>query len=77
VKIQSVLGPLFPEIQRPLNAEDSPLTLWPWDSVRQVDVILAVEDAFAVELTTAEIADLKSVGSVVDILRRRGMDVEV
>jgi acyl carrier protein len=77
VKIQSLLGPLFPEVDRPLNAEDSPATLWPWDSVRQVDIVLSVEDAFGLALTTAEIAGLKSVGALVEILRRRGLDVEL
>ena len=76
MKIQSILGPLFPEIDRPLTAGDSPATLWPWDSVRQVDIILTVEEAFDLGLTTAEIAGLTSVGALVEILRRRGLDVE-
>ena len=77
MNLQTVLGPLFPELQRPLTAEDSPATLWPWDSVRQVDIVLTVEDAFAIALTTAEIASLKSVGALAEILRRRGLDVEL
>jgi acyl carrier protein len=77
LRIQSVLGPVFPELERPLQADDSPLTLAAWDSVRQVDVVLAVEDAFGIGLTTAEIESLRSVGALVEILRRRRLDVEV
>jgi acyl carrier protein len=77
MKIQALLGPLFPEVERPLQADDSPATLWPWDSVRQVDIVLTVEDAFSIALTTSEIADLKSVAALVDLLRRRGLDVEL
>ena len=77
MKIQSVLGPLFPELDRPLKAEDSPLTLGSWDSVRQVDIVLSVEDAFGIGLTTAEIAKLSSVGALVEILRGHELDVEV
>jgi acyl carrier protein len=77
LRIQSVLGPVFPELERPLQADDSPLTLAAWDSVRQVDVVLAVEDAFGIGLTTAEIEGLRSVGALVEILRRRRLDVEV
>src|SRR6185295_6915099 len=40
--VQELLGPLFPEVARPLTAADSPETIAAWDSVRQVDVILAV-----------------------------------
>lgn len=72
-----MLGPVFPELERPLQADDSPLTLAAWDSVRQVDVVLAVEDAFGIGLTTAEIESLRSVGALVEILRRRRLDVEV
>jgi acyl carrier protein len=64
-------------VERPLAADDSPATLWPWDSIRQVDVILVVEEAFDIALTTAEIAELKSVGALVEILRRRGLPVEL
>jgi acyl carrier protein len=77
LKIQSLLAPLFPEIERSLQAEDSPVTLWPWDSLRQVNIILAVEEAFDITLTTAEIMQLQSVGALAEVLRGRGLDVEV
>lgn len=77
MKIQSVLGPLFPELERPLRSDDSPLTLGSWDSIRQVDIVLSVEDAFGIGLTTAEIAKLSSVGALVEILRGHELDVEV
>ena len=75
--IQSLLGPLFPELARPLHSDDSPSTLGSWDSVRQVDIVLSVEEAFGIGLSTAEIAELKSVGALVQILKRRGITIEV
>ena len=77
MKIQSLLAPLFPEVGRPLQAEDSPVTLWPWDSLRQVDIILTIEEAFDITLTTAEIMQLQSIGTLAEVLRARGLDVEV
>jgi acyl carrier protein len=77
LKIQSLLGSLFPELERPLQADDSPVTVGGWDSLRQVEIILAVEETFGVALTTADIVELKSVGALVGILRRRGADVEL
>jgi acyl carrier protein len=76
VSIQSLLGPLFPELERPLRLDDSPATLGSWDSVRQVDIVLSVEEAFGIGLSTGEIAELKSVGALVQILKRRGVEVE-
>jgi len=77
LKLQTLLGPLFPEVERPLVADDSPATLWPWDSLRQVDIVLAVEESFGIALTTAEIAELNSVKALIGILRRRGLEVEI
>jgi acyl carrier protein len=76
VKIGALLAPLFPELGRPLAADDSPATVATWDSLKQTEVVLAVEEAFRVDLTTREILDLKSVASLVVILRQRGLDVE-
>jgi acyl carrier protein len=77
MKIQSLLAPIFPEIQRPLLAEDSPSTLSAWDSLRHVEIILIVEETFGLSLSTKEIAELRSVRSLAEILRRRGLDVAV
>jgi acyl carrier protein len=76
VKIGALLAPLFPELGRPLAADDSPATVATWDSLKQTEVVLAVEEAFHVDLTTREILDLKSVASLVAILRQRGLDVD-
>lgn len=77
MSIGGLLGPLFPEIGRPLRAEDAAGITLGWDSMRQIDVMLTLEDAFEIELTTEETLALRSVGSIVEILRRRGLDVEV
>jgi len=76
VSIGSLLAPLFPELERPLRADDSPATVATWDSLKQTEVVLAVEEAFHTDLTTREILDLKSVAALVRILRERGIDVE-
>jgi acyl carrier protein len=77
LSLQALLGPLFPELKRPLRADDSPATLEGWDSMRQVEIILTVEEAFDVTLATADIAGLRSVHALVDILRGKGRVVEL
>lgn len=74
MKIESVLGPLFRDLGRPLTLEDSPETVWGWDSLKHLDVILTLEETFDIALTTREIAAMRSVGAVVEILRKRGID---
>jgi hypothetical protein len=45
--------------------------------VKQAEIVLAVEEAFGIDLTTAEILRLASIGGVQEILRRRGIEVEI
>ncbi len=77
MRIGTLLGPLFPDVSRPLQAEDSPATLSTWDSMKQIEIVLTVEEAFGIDLTTREILDLKSVDRLVALLRRRGLDVSL
>lgn len=77
MRIASLLAPLFPGLDRPLRGDDSPLTLGAWDSLRQAEIVLSVEDQFHVDLSTQEILALTSVASVVEVLKKRGLDVEI
>ena len=42
-----------------------------WDSLQHVTLILQVERQFGFRLSSAEVADLKSVGDLLDIVQRR------
>ena len=43
-----------------------------WDSLTHVGIILDVEKAFSVKLTTAEVSTLETIGSLIDIVLARG-----
>jgi acyl carrier protein len=77
VRLGALLGELFPELGRSLRADDSPDTLQTWDSIKQAEIVLSVEQAYGVDLTTREIQGLKSVGALVAILEARGLEVQV
>jgi acyl carrier protein len=42
-----------------------------WDSLTHVSIILMIEKAFSIKLTSAEVARLETVGSLVDIVLAR------
>ena len=50
-----------------LTASDVPA----WDSLTHIDLIVAVEKAFKVKLTTSEITGLKNVGDLIKVLERK------
>lgn len=51
----------------------SPATLANWDSVKQMDVMLAVEDEFKVRFDEEEISTLTSYASIRDAIASRGV----
>jgi acyl carrier protein len=56
--------------------ESSPETLRRWDSLRHLDLMTAVEDAYGVRFSTAEIVRAKSVGDIRCLLRDKGLEVD-
>jgi acyl carrier protein len=44
-----------------------------WDSVAHLQLVVAIEDNFAIRLTPADVVELQSYQSAIDILRRHGV----
>ena len=55
--------------------ETSPETLKRWDSLRHLDLMTAVEDAYGVRFSTAEVLRATSVGEIRRLLREKGVNV--
>jgi acyl carrier protein len=53
------------------NAEN--VRLRQWDSVAHLQLVVAIEDAFSIRLTPADVVDLTSYCAAVLILRRHGV----
>ena len=43
-----------------------------WDSFKQIEIIMATEERFAVKLTSAELDGLRKLGDLVRIVAERG-----
>ncbi|MGH6827945.1 MAG: acyl carrier protein [Rhizomicrobium sp.] len=50
----------------------SPENTPPWDSLRSINLILALEEEFGVAFGTRDIAEMQNVGLVKSVLRRKG-----
>jgi acyl carrier protein len=51
-------------------------TLPQWDSVAHLQLVVALEDAFNISLTPADVVELKSYASALEILRRHGVSID-
>ena len=58
-----------PEIE--LNRETTAEDVEDWDSVSNIQLMVAVEQAFGLKLRTGEIAGLRNVGELADVIAGR------
>lgn len=75
MRIDDLLGPIL-SAGRQLRPDDSTETLPTWDSVKQVEVILAIEEAVGGDLSASEIDNIKSIADIIKLLRARGIDAQ-
>lgn len=62
---------VFEEPDMPVEASTSREQLPDWDSVAQVKLVLAMEEAFGIEFSTDDVALISTVGGFVAAIERR------
>ena len=70
-KIQTIFREVFDDPALVIDPATAPGTLPEWDSVAQVHIVLAVEEAFAMRFTTDEVARIHDVADLLAILATR------
>lgn len=71
VTIGNILGVDPSALSDESNASNTPN----WDSLRHIEVIFAVESAFNVRFTMPEIASLRQLGDIRQLLIMKGVDL--
>jgi acyl carrier protein len=59
-----------------ISDETSPETLPRWDSLKHLDLMTGIEDAYSIRFSTADIVRAKSVGEVRLLLGEKGVVVD-
>jgi acyl carrier protein len=69
------LNPIFREILEDPDIELSPTTtaddIEGWDSITNIELLVAIEQEFDLKFHTGEIAGLANVGELVDLIAKR------
>jgi acyl carrier protein len=71
-RLTEVFRDVFDDPRLEINARTTAKDIDDWDSITHINLILAVEKAFKVSITTREVANLKEVGDLMQILVARG-----
>lgn len=59
-----------------VSDESSPATLRRWDSLRHLELMTQIEDAYGVQFSTGDMVRAQSVGQIRSLLREKGIDVD-
>lgn len=58
-----------------LSEQSSPENVERWDSLAAMNLVAAIEEAFAVSLSTADIMRMNTIGRARSVLRDKGVQV--
>ena len=70
-RIYAVLGSVFEVASHELGPDLSPETVAGWDSLKHLDLTLALEEEFGVSFTVGEISSMQSASAIVTVVRAR------
>ena len=59
-----------------ISDDSSPENLRRWDSLRHLELMTEIEEAYSVGFSTADMVRAKSVGLIRGLLREKGIDVD-
>lgn len=71
--LRSVVAEVLRQPEDSVSAETSMRTSPQWDSLKHMELILAIEEAYELTLDGDEIAAMTSVGAIEDLLRGKGL----
>jgi acyl carrier protein len=54
-----------------VTAASSPETLEGWDSLKHINIMMAIEQAFAVEILPEEMAEIRTIADAVRVVRSK------
>lgn len=74
-KVLSILSKVMQVDPADLSIESSSETVATWDSLKHMNLILALEDDFDVQFTDTEIVEMLSVDQIIKTLERKCSNV--
>lgn len=70
--LQNLFREVFDDESLVLAPETSRADIEGWDSVAQVQLVLAIEEAFGIQFTETEVSGISAFGEFLDAIQKRG-----
>ena len=72
-KLKLIFFEIFKNKKLKINFNSSANTIKNWDSLAQINIVLATEKLFKVKFSVTEVSELKNVGEIIDrIIKKNG-----
>ena len=71
IKIKPILFKIFNNKKININLKSSAATIKNWDSLAQISIILNIEKMFKVKFKISEIADLKNIEDMINLILKK------
>ena len=69
-QVRSIASDIFGVPADKITAESSPETIENWDSMQHLNLVLAIEEKFGVQLDPEDIERMKNIGAVAALVER-------
>jgi acyl carrier protein len=69
-QVRGVASDIFGVPTEKITAESSPETIENWDSMQHLNLVLAIEEKFGVQLDPEDIEQMKNIGAVAALVER-------
>jgi len=69
-QVRSIASDIFGVPADKIGAESSPETIENWDSMQHLNLVLAIEEKFGVQLEPEDIEQMKNIGAVAALVER-------
>lgn len=73
MQLEALFANVLRESMDDMNDETSPRNTRTWDSLKHIELVMAVEATYSVQFTMPEIASLNSLGNVRQLLLQKGV----
>ena len=70
-QIRTIASDLFRIPPERINAASTPQSIEAWDSIQHLNIVLALEEKFAVELSPEEMEQMTSVGEIAKLVEAK------
>jgi len=71
-RVIRIMGQVFGAPVERINEDSSPETIENWDSLKQMNLILSLEEEFGTRFTDDEIVEMLSTRAVLQVLEKKG-----